>query len=78
MPKIKATVAAMKGLADVLSADASLRGRFMAAKKQLPDTNGRDSLSLTAEALSANEPKITAVYRRSAITPKEAGIAPRG
>jgi hypothetical protein len=74
MPKIKATVAAMKGLAEVLSADALLRARFMAAKKQLPDTNGRDSVSMAAEALSAREPKIAAVYRQSAITPKEAGM----
>lgn len=74
MDKVRATVSALKGLVEVVSADPALQARFKAAKKALPDTNGRDSVSLTAEALIAKEPKIAAVYRKAGITPKEAGM----
>ena len=74
MDKIRATVTALKDLVEVVSADPGLQTRYKAAAKQLPDTNGRDSVSLTAEALIAKEPKIAAVYRKAGISPREAGM----
>lgn len=74
MDKVKATTSALKGMAELLSSDAGLRARYIAAKKQLPDTNGRDSLNMTADVLISKEPRIAAVYRSAGISPKEAGM----
>jgi len=74
MPKINSAISAYRSLIETLASDAALAKRVAEAEEQLEDTNGRDSLSMVAERLEKQEPKLAAAYRSAGITPKEAGM----
>jgi hypothetical protein len=74
MPKINATLSAYASLIETVVADPALAARFKAEKKKLPDTNGRDTLSLTAARLQGVEPRVAAAFTKAGISPKEAGM----
>lgn len=74
MPKVRAMSQAYRNLITAMQSDPQLVERFQAEQKKLKETNGRDTLSMTAERMIASEPKVAAAFRNAAITPKEAGM----
>ncbi len=74
MPKVRASITALKNVIEAAAADPALAQRLKAEKDKLDDTNGRDTMSMVAARLESREPKIAAAYRSAGITPKEAGM----
>jgi hypothetical protein len=59
----------MKGLVQLLKSDPQLRTRFEAEQEKLEETNGRDSMSVTAAGLRSIDPRIRGVYRKAGSHP---------
>ena len=74
MPLVQGTVTAYSNLIELLASDPGLAERFKQAEKALPDTNGRDTMSLVSQKLQATEPRITAAFQKAGVTPKTAGM----
>jgi hypothetical protein len=74
MPKIQATLSAYTSLVEAVASDPALAARFKAEEKKLEDTNGRDTMSLTAQRLQAAEPRVAAAFTKAGISAKEAGM----
>ena len=74
LPRINATISAYTSLIDLLASDPGLAAKFKDASKSLPDTNGRDTLSLTAAKMQAIDPRVGSVFTKAGIDAKEAGM----
>lgn len=74
LPKVQSTIMAYSNLFELLGADEGLAVKFRAAKKALPETNGRDTIGLTAQKLAASDSRIPAAFAKAGISPKEAGM----
>ena len=74
MPLVQGTVTAYSNLIELLVSDPALAEKFKQANKALPDTNGRDTMSLVSQKLQATEPRITAAFQKAGVTPKAAGM----
>ena len=71
MPKIQATFAAYSNLVAALASDPALVQRYKAVRSELPDTNGRDTMGLTAAKLIGSESKVASAFRKAGVTPAE-------
>jgi hypothetical protein len=69
MGNIRARIASMKGLAQLLESDPQLRTRFEAEQETLEETNGRDPMSVTAARLRSIDSRIGGVYRNAGSRP---------
>jgi hypothetical protein len=74
LPRINATVSAYTSLIDLLASDPGLAAKFKDTSKSLPDTNGRDTISLAAAKMQAIDPRVGSVFTKAGITAKEAGM----
>ena len=71
MPKIQATFAAYSNLIAALTSDPALVQRYKAVRSELPDTNGRDTMGLTAAKLIGSDSKVASAFRKAGVTPAE-------
>ena len=69
MPKINAMISAYSGFIELLGSDPALAAQFKQVKKTLPDTNGRDTMGLTAGKMA--DSRVSAVFAKAGISPKE-------
>lgn len=74
MPLVDGTIAAYSNLIELLASDPALAEKFRQANKSLPDTNGRDTLSLASLKLQTSESRIAAAFAKAGVTPKNAGM----
>jgi hypothetical protein len=70
MPAIRTTFQAYSDLIELLAADAVLVAKYKAVREALPNTNGRDTIGLTAAKLLPTEPRVAAVFRKAGTTPE--------